>query len=113
MFYVNDPDEDGPELYHTEAEARAAFDALVERLRDKSAYGWHEDAQAACWGVLVPRQWLRLRVVARASDDTTEGAKCRREGWDYMAEGEVVDVEPAAPDPTADRAQVRALGERP
>lgn len=110
-FYVYDP-ENEIELFHTETEARAAFDGLVERLRDRSAYGWHEDAQAACWGELVPRQWLRLRVVARASDDTPEGAKCRAEGWDFMAEGEVVDVEAPAPDPTADRAQVRALGER-
>lgn len=96
MFYVHHP-ENETELFHTEAEARAAFDALVERLGDQSSDGWHEDAESACWGELVPRQRLALRITARAEDDTPEGAKCRAEGWDYMAEGEVVDVAPPAP----------------
>jgi hypothetical protein len=108
-YIVNDPDT-GAELYYDEADARHAFDRVVERLREESGDGWHEDAAAAFWGEVIPRQRLVLRVTARPGDGTAEGERCAAAGWDYIAEGVVEDV--TAPDPTADRAQVRALGDR-
>jgi hypothetical protein len=108
-YIVNDP-EYGPELHETETDARHAFDRIVERLREEAGDGWHDDADSAFWGEVIPRQRLVLRVTARAEDNSEDGEWCREAGLDYLAEGVVEDV--TAPDPTADRAQVRALGDR-
>lgn len=108
-YIVNDPDT-GSELYYYEAEARHAFDRIVERLREEAGDGWHDDADSAFWGEVVPRQRLVLRVTARPSDGTAEGERCAAAGLDYLAEGVVEDVD--APDPTSDKAQLAALGQR-
>jgi len=108
-YIVNDPDT-GAELYYYEAEARAHFDRIVERLREEAGDGWHDDAESAFWGEVIPRQRLVLHTTAWAEDDSEDGEWCREAGLDYIAEGVVEDV--PIPDPTADRAQVRALGQR-
>ena len=99
-YIVNDPDT-GSELYYYEAEARHAFDRIVERLREEAGDGWHDDADSAFWGEVIPRQWLVLRVTATPNDGTPEGERCAAADWAFIAEGVVEDVPAAAaqPDP--------------
>lgn len=82
----------GWEAFDTEVEARLAFDATVDLMRDESSEGWHEAAETA---VLVQGDvvaGVRLRVTAGAEDDTEDGERCRAAGWDYLAVLDVVEL---------------------
>lgn len=83
---VYDP-HDGLTIYDDETEARAAFDRLVEALREESADGWADDAESCALYRLEPIARLRLEVYAHSGDDTENGERCRRAGWDYLARG--------------------------
>lgn len=89
---VMDP-HDGLDVYDEEAEAQAAFDRLVDALRDESSDdGWAEDAESCALYRMEPVLRLRLEICARSDDDTEDGQRCRYAGWDYLARGVVDEV---------------------
>lgn len=88
IVYVPD---DGWEAFDTEQEARDCFDQMVDVLRDEASEGWVEDASGLAIYELRPVARLSITVTASADDDTEVGEQCRERGWDYMAEGTVVE----------------------
>ena len=79
------------EIYDTEADAREVFDRIVDDLRDEAGDGWHDSADDTAIYRMVEVARMELRVTAHAEDQTEDGERCRAAGWDYFAEGVVVE----------------------
>ena len=94
VWLTYDPD-DGWEQYDTEREARDALDCIVDHLRDDSSEGWHEEAERAALYRCERAASLVLTTTATRDDDTEDGRRCRSEGWDFFARGDIVEHETA------------------
>ena len=90
VWLTYDPD-DGWEQYDTEREARDALDCIVDHLRDDSSEGWHEEAEQAALYRCERVASLVLTTTATSDDDTEDGGRCRSNGWDFIARGDIVE----------------------
>lgn len=96
VWITYDPD-DGYEEYATEAEGRAALEALVEYHRERAADdAMHESVNLVCLYRCECVARVKQTITASREDNTEQGEWCRERGFDYLIElgiEEVPDVE--------------------
>lgn len=80
MWFVYDPKDPEFEVYRTEWEAKAAFEAIVERYRTEATLDneWDEDVAGVCMGRVTHRVDLvdvtdKVLPALIESEDATEG----------------------------------------
>jgi len=82
----------GWEEFNAEAEARDVFERSVDTLRDEAADdGWHEAAERTALYRCERVASLVLTQTVSRDDDTEAGEKCRADGWDFIARGDIVE----------------------
>jgi len=82
----------GWEEFNAEAEARDVFERSVDTLRDEAADdGWHEAAERTALYRCERVASLVLTQTVSWDDDTEAGEKCRADGWDFIARGDIVE----------------------
>ena len=89
------------ETHDTPAAAKAGAEAAVESYRDESGDGWSEEAGQVCWGEINQHSTqcdVRTRedVVADGDDDELE--EMDAEGWSFMCDYQLADVDPPGED---------------
>jgi len=94
MWFVYDPEDPEFEVYLTEEEAKAAFEAIIKRYRTEASleYAWDEGIGGVCMGRVTHR--VELRSVDTDPDDLAYLIECgvASEG-DQFSEAFVIEVE--------------------
>ena len=105
------PDHDQTETYSTEALARAAFAEELECQNDAAADGLDPDAPTPMLlraEVLLSSEFVTF---ATAEEDSENGARCRANGWDYLAKLTAFEPEKAPRSPAGAGPASPASGE--
>jgi hypothetical protein len=75
----------------TKADAEAVWAKIVEAVRDSGDDdGWGDEPYTAALFQCEKVTGMTLRRIASADDMTEDGARCREQGWDFIAEADEV-----------------------
>ena len=90
-------DGEGFETHDTPEAAKAAAEAWLDYYRDESGDGWSEEVTNIYWGEIrqqVTQCDVRTRDDVVAAGDDAELDKMDGEGWSYICDYQLADVDP-------------------